>query len=197
MSNVETRKPVEYPLPFNDERFTEIDVDGDIGSGRLLLFMSKDVHEFIRSHSKENEPKEVGGVLLGQYCINSDTRFVIVPTAVACDIGSATPASINFPPEFYQRVEEIHNEEYPGLLRIGPFHSHPGYGVNPSATDRLTILSAFSHPHHVSLIHDPHEDRTGYTCWRDGELQPSSGCFVYRHREPEMLVKELMDLRPT
>ena len=195
MPIVETRKPVEYPLPFSDERFVEIEADGEIGSGRLLLFMSKDVHDFIKSHSKENEPKEVGGVLLGQYCIDGDTRFVIVPTAVACDIGLATPASIDFPPEFWQRVEEIHNEEYPGLLRIGPFHSHPGYGVNPSATDRATILAAFSHPHHVSLIHDPHEDTTGYTCWRDGELQPSSAGFVYRHSEPETLVKELMDLR--
>ena len=143
---------MEFPLPFDDDRFAGIHASGEVGSGRLLLFISQDVYDFIRSHSKENQPKEVGGVLLGQYCADVDTRFVIVPTAIACDLGSATPASIDFPPEFWQRVEEVHNAEYPGLLRLGPFHSHPGYGVNPSATDRATILAAFSHPHQVSLI---------------------------------------------
>jgi proteasome lid subunit RPN8/RPN11 len=111
---------------------------------------------------------------------------------VACDLGSATPASISFPPEFWQKVEEIHTAEYPGLLRLGPFHSHPGYGVQPSGTDRATILTSFSRPHHVSIIYDPHDDQIGYTCWQGGDLLPSSGLFVYRHRRPDDLLSELM-----
>ena len=105
------------------------------------------------------------------------------------------PASIDFPPEFWQRVEEIHSAEYPGLLRLGPYHSHPGYGVQPSGTDRSTILTSFSHPHHISIIYDPHCDQIGYTCWQNGDLLPPCGLFVYRHRRPDDLLKELMGVR--
>ena len=195
MEVIESRKPVRFPLPLVDNKFERIDASGEIASGQLLVFVSDDVYEFIKSHARENDPREIGGVLLGQYCIDNDTRFVIVPTAVACELGSATPASIDFPPEFWQRVEEVHTSEYPGLLRLGPFHSHPGYGVDPSGTDRATILATFSHPHHISIIYDPHEDPIGYTCWQDGNLMPSSGCFVYRHQQPDDLLKELMEVR--
>mgnify|MGYP003707547291 CR=1 FL=1 len=186
------RQPIPYRLPLVEEGFERIDASGEIASGQLLTFVSHDVYDFIKTHSIENDPNEVGGVLLGQYCVDDDTRFVIVPAAVACDLGSATPASISFPPEFWQKVEEIHTAEYPGLLRLGPFHSHPGYGVQPSGTDRATILTSFSRPHHISIIYDPHDDQIGYTCWQGGDLLPSSGLFVYRHRRPDDLLSELM-----
>ena len=186
------RQPIPYRLPLVEEGFERIDASGEIASGQLLTFVSHDVYDFIKTHSLENDPKEVGGVLLGQYCVDDDTRFVIVPAAVACDLGSATPASISFPPEFWQKVEEIHSAEYPGLLRLGPYHSHPGYGVQPSGTDRATILTSFSHPHHISIIYDPHRDQIGYTCWQNGDLLPPCGLFVYRHQRPDDLLKQLM-----
>ena len=94
------RQPIPYRLPLVEEGFERIDARGEIASGQLLTFVSHDVYDFIKTHSVENDPKEVGGVLLGQYCVDNDTRFVIIPAAVACDLGSATAASINFPPEF-------------------------------------------------------------------------------------------------
>jgi hypothetical protein len=68
--------------------------------------------------------------------------------------------------------------------------------VHPSSTDQATILRTFSHPHHISVIYDPREDKIGYTCWRDGELMPPNGCFIYDHSEPEALVATLMQARP-
>ena len=157
------RTPIPYRLPLVEGGFERIDASGEIASGQLLTFVSHDVYDFIKTHSIENDPKEVGGVLLGQYCVDNDTRFVIVPAAVACDLGTATPASINFPPEFWPKVAEIHSAEYPGPLRLGPYHSHPGYGVQPAGTDRATILTSFSHQHHVRIIYDPHRGQTGDT----------------------------------
>ena len=191
-----SRHPIPYQLPLGSDGYERIVVDGTIASKQLLVFLSHDVYDFIRDQSRESAPREIGGVLLGQYCVDADTRFVIVPTAVACDLGSATPASIQFPPEFWQQVEEVHTSEFPGLLRIGPYHSHPRYGVSPSGTDHATILGAFSRPHHISLIYDPHSDQIGYTCWDDGALKPPAGCFVYEHRQPDDLVKQLMEARP-
>ena len=191
-----SRHPIPYHLPIDSDGFKRSVADGSIAPKQLLVFLSHDVYDFIRNQSREYSPQEIGGVLLGQYCIDNDTRFLIVPTAVACDLGSATPVSIQFPPEFWQRVEEVHTSEFPGLLRIGPYHSHPGYGIHPSGTDRTTILNAFSKPHHISLIYDPHSDQIGFTCWDDGVLKTPSGCFIYEHKQPEDLVRQLMDARP-
>jgi len=68
--------------------------------------------------------------------------------------------------------------------------------AHPSGTDRTTILNAFSKPHHISLIYDPHSDQIGFTCWDDGVLKTPSGCFIYEHKQPEDLVRQLMDARP-
>ena len=192
----ESRAPISFPLPLTHDMFDGIVASGAIAGDRLMVFMAADVYDHIREHSKKHDPREVGGALLGQYCLDGETRFVIVSTAIPCDLGSATPVSINFPPEFWQAVEEVHTSRYPGLLRLGPYHSHPGYGVHPSGTDQTTILRTFSHPHHISIIYDPHADELGYTCWQDGELMEPSGCFIYQHQQPELLLKELMEARP-
>ncbi len=192
----ESRRPVPQQLPLTDGKFIRIDANGQIASNQLLVFLSQDVYELITAQAREHDPWEVGGALLGQYCVDGETRFVIVSAAIPCDLGSATPASINFPPEFWQHVEEVHTSQYPGLLRLGPYHSHPGYGVGPSSTDHMTILQAFSRPHHISLIYDPHIDQIGFTCWQENELMPPSGCFIYEHREPDVLNTALMEARP-
>jgi proteasome lid subunit RPN8/RPN11 len=192
----ESRKPVPYRLPLRDNGFKRIVAEGPIASDQPLVFLSAAVFDLIREQAKENDPQEVGGALLGQYCTDDDIRFVIVPAAIPCVVGAATPVSIDFPPEFWQYVEEEHASKFLGLLRLGPYHSHPGYGVHPSSTDQTTILRAFSHPHHISVIYDPREDAIGYTCWQNGKLMPPSGCFVYDHGEPESLIQELMDARP-
>ena len=190
-----SRHPVPFQLPLTDGKFQRITTNGQIAADRLLVFLSYDVYEFIRAQSRDSDPQEVGGALLGQYCADNEKLFVIVPTAVPCDLASATPVSVDFPPEFWQQVEEIHSSDYPGLLRLGPYHSHPGYGVHPSSTDQMTILRAFSRPHHISVIYDPREDEIGYTCWRDGDLMPPSGCFLYEHLEPGALIEHLMEAR--
>lgn len=191
----ESRHPVAYPLPLTDSGFDKIEANGPIASDRLMVFLSYDVFELIRDQSRDKDPQEVGGALLGQYCTDNEASFVIASTAVPCEVAEATPVSIDFPPEFWQRVEEVHASDYPGLLRLGPYHSHPGYGVHPSSTDKATILRAFSRPHHISVIYDPREDQIGYTCWQDGKLMPPSGCFLYRHTEPKRLIQDLMDAR--
>ena len=196
MEAASSRHPVPYPLPLTRDQLQGFVSSGFVPDGQLLVFMASDVYQFIRSYSQEHAPREVGGVLLGQYCEDEGTRFVIVPTVLACRLGSATAVSISFPPEFWQQVEEVHASEYPGLLRIGPYHSHPGYGVHPSSTDHATILGAFSRPHHVSVIYDPHADQMGYTSWRDGQLTRPAGCFVYEHPDQALLVQELMEQRP-
>ena len=91
-----SRHPIPYHLPVDSDGFKNIVTDGSIATKQLLVFLSHDVYDFIRNQSREYSPQEIGGVLLGQYCIDNDTRFLIVPTAVACDLGSATPVSIQF-----------------------------------------------------------------------------------------------------
>ncbi|MDP6064718.1 MAG: Mov34/MPN/PAD-1 family protein [SAR202 cluster bacterium] len=191
----ESRKPIQFKLPLANSEFGPIVADGPIASDQPLVFMAASVYNMIKEQSRESDPREVGGALLGQYCEDEGTRFIIIPAAISCVVGAATPVSIDFPPEFWQQVEEEHAEKYPGLLRLGPYHSHPGYGVHPSSTDQATILQAFSRPHHISVIYDPREDRVGYTCWKDDDLMPPSGCFIYEHDSPEALVQELMDAR--
>ena len=180
----ETHPPVPFTLPLAHGGFKRIHAEGPIVSGRVFVFISEDVYQYIRDSSRENQPREVGGVLLGQYCVDQGLRFVIIPAAVACDLNDATPVSISFPPEFWQKVEEVESEEYPGLLRLGPYHSHPGYGVHPSTVDEK-ILRAFTRTHHISVIYHPHKDQIGYTCWQNHELLSPAGCFIYTHNEPE------------
>lgn len=192
----ETRKPVPYKFPLRDDGFKRIVAEGHIASDQPLVFLAAGVFDMIREQAKEHDPREVGGALLGQYCADDDIRFIIVAAAIPCVLGEATPVSIDFPPEFWQQVDEEHTSKFSGLLRLGPYHSHPGYGVHPSSTDEATILRAFSYPHHISVIYDPREDVIGYTCWQQGKLMPPSGCFVYEHGEPESLVRQLMEARP-
>ena len=194
-STRQSLQPVPFALPLTSGGFERISAFGPIATNRILVFLSDEVYKFIRSYSQENEPREVGGVLLGQYCCDHDVRFIMVPTVVACDLGDATPVSISFPPEFWQQVEQVQTVEYPGLVRLGPYHSHPGYGVHPSPIDEK-ILRAFTRPHHISVIYDPHKDEIGYTCWQESSLLPPSGCFVFEHHQPDTLMRQLQEARP-
>jgi proteasome lid subunit RPN8/RPN11 len=196
MAVKKSRHPVQFKLPLTDSGFERITANGMISADSLLVFLAQDVYDLIKTQSKEHDPREIGGVLLGQYCQDEETRFVIVPTAVPCELGEATPVSIDFPPEFWQHVEEVQSSDYPGLLRIGPYHSHPGYGIHPSTTDQGTILRTFSYPHNIGLIYDPRDDQIGFTCWRNEDLVSPSGCFIYEHHQNDVLVKALMEARP-
>lgn len=63
--------------------------------------------------------------------------------------------------EFDKLKAELNNER---LLRLGWWHSHPGFTCFLSATDLDTQHSIFNEPYHVALVVDPiNEDEKFFT----------------------------------
>lgn len=100
-------------------------------------------------------PVERGGALVGRYAIDpTDQRFIVITAAIPAPAAPATTTQVNL------RIEDwlvLHTQitQIPGVRLLGWYHSHPGFGVWMSRTDRETQQLIFAADWQVGLVVDP------------------------------------------
>jgi len=187
-ANVQRATPIERPFPFSDPAFT-YGGDDPVAGGLQYVFVETSQMAAMVSHARAAGNREVGGALLGTYCIDPATGrpFVLVLQAEPCTECSADAVGISFPPQFWIRIDRLLSTELNGLQRLGNYHSHPGYGVWPSGIDLETFRTAFRLPHQVMLIVDPKRNEVGCTLHLDGLPSKPTGPVVFSHNNSRSL----------
>jgi len=140
-------------------------------SDSTVVLVSDTVMAEIFRQLKNERAVEMGGVLVGNAFVDSDTplHVVAVRRGLLGDNGEGTPVSFKFTSDSWQSI----NSKLLGLPAeernmVGWYHSHPGLGVFLSATDRFTQESFFANPWQIALVVDPNRNTFGFFYGREG-----------------------------
>jgi proteasome lid subunit RPN8/RPN11 len=117
---------------------------------------------------------EQAGILLGRAW--RDPRgfvFTVIAAALPVEEAEATIAQVKMRAAAWPSVwREL--QQNPGQQIIGWYHSHPGYGIFLSATDRTTQNAYFSAPWQVAVVVDPVRGQLGVFAGTDADPLPQS-----------------------
>jgi proteasome lid subunit RPN8/RPN11 len=121
----------------------------------LRINFARSAYADVTAHAKESLEAEVCGVLVGQFCEDSDGQFVDVQAAIRGGAAREARAHVTFTHETWNQIHTVLDRDYRGLQIVGWYHSHPGFGVEFSAMDRFIQENFFSGPAQVALVTDP------------------------------------------
>ncbi len=198
-------EPTEATLPFLESDSAYVVEPTGVGKEMLPtgsslcdipLFMHKDVYKGILDYASHRKDIEVGGALLGRYCIDDrkeegSRHFLVVECVIHLKVGYwCTRSHLHFPHEFIWALDNYLTEQKnvePNLLRLGFYHTHPGYGIFLSQTDLDTFRSFFSADWHVAMVVDPVNHDEGVFYLRGDKLSPKCPIWllVPHHRSKD------------
>lgn len=134
------------------------------------VYIVWDVYKQILKHVDENPNIESGGILVG-YPFKDNRRnitFVIIVAAIRQDSPNRGLAYFTVGPEEIADVRTEMERNYPGLVAVGWYHSHPGHGIFLSGQDMTIVRSIYNEDWHVALVIDPKQRAEGIFVGSDG-----------------------------
>lgn len=115
---------------------------------------------------------EVGGFLLGSVD-DTEVRVAAIKPALAA---TSAQTHLTFTHEAWAEVLEVMDTEFPGLVIVGWYHSHPGFGCFLSDYDVFIQQNFFSGEGQHALVIDPVAGRWGRFVVREAvSVETASG----------------------
>lgn len=121
----------------------------------FVLVLPKQLKAQIIAHAGQWITQEQAGILLGRaYRDPSGLLYTVLTAALPVDDAEASIAQVKLRasswPSLWQELIQDETQEM-----MGWYHSHPGYGIFLSATDRNTQNNYFSAQWQIALVVDP------------------------------------------
>ncbi|MEW5870951.1 MAG: Mov34/MPN/PAD-1 family protein [Chloroflexota bacterium] len=141
-----------------------------------LVFIERQALEALYDFLAHDLEREHGGVLVGQPYYDSQARrfFIVVQAAVPAQETEGSSIHLQFTPDTWDYIAGIIEENFPELVIVGWYHSHPALGVFMSGIDRATQRAFYNHPWSLAVVVDPIAQQTG---WFTGP-----GCLILNER---------------
>jgi len=132
-----------------------------------IILINKDVHKAIYEHLTQKKI-ELGGLLLGSvFSLNSeDGNFhtVVISHSIPSVEFKSTTVSLSLGVDVWNAARPYLGK---GMMVVGWYHSHPGFGAFFSSTDRYTQKHFFKEPYHVGLVVDPFREEEMWFLGKD------------------------------
>jgi len=136
------------------------------GNARPAVQIFLTQHAFIRicSHAGSDLQNEVGGWLAGKtYLDNTSGKpFIVINTVLPAEFTVQGSAFLTFTQESQVNLHATMNDQYPDLMLLGWFHTHPKMGVFFSEWDRWLHENFFPETWQVGLVIEPFSASGGF-----------------------------------
>jgi proteasome lid subunit RPN8/RPN11 len=152
--------------------------------GDLPIFLDLKPGDAIERHALQDTSVELGGILLGQECIDDETGepFVWITQSLEAQHYENTQASFTYTHESWAEITRERDEKFPDLDIVGWYHTHPSFGVFLSGYDLFIQQHFFGQPLQVAYVVDPIRQTRGFFQWRDGRMEMVEGFFLTTDR---------------
>jgi len=121
----------------------------------LRVNFARRAYAELTAHAKESVDAEVGGVLVGEVCEDSEGLFLDVRAVIRAVAAREARAHITFTHDTWTRIHATLDSSYPDFQIVGWYHTHPGFGVEFSAMDRFIQQNFFSGRTQIAYLTDP------------------------------------------
>ena len=160
-------------LPMNFLRFGEVQNDD------VKVYIKQDVYKALEKLAASDTSKELGSILLGQYCQEHGKTHVIISKHIEAKYTDASAATLTFTHETWEYIHAEHEKKYPDLKIIGWQHTHPNYGIFLSNYDMFIQENFFNLPFQVAYVIDPVQNLRGFFQWKNDRIEKLKGYYIY------------------
>lgn len=170
VNNTEDRS---VKLPLNFLSFGEIEPDD------VKVYIKQDVYKALEKYSLSNTSKELGTILIGDYCEHMGKTHVVISNYIEAKYTDASASTLTFTHETWDYVHKQHDLLYPNKKIIGWQHTHPNYGIFLSNYDLFIQDNFFNMHFQVAYVIDPIQNIKGFFQWKNGKTEKLKGYYVY------------------
>lgn len=160
-------------LPMNFLTFGEIENDD------VKVYIKQDVYKALEKLSASDISKELGSILIGDYCQELGKTNVIISNFVEAKYTDASASTLTFTHETWDYIHSEHERLYPEKKIIGWQHTHPNYGIFLSNYDMFIQENFFNLPFQVAYVIDPIQNIRGFFQWKNGKIEKLKGYYIY------------------
>ena len=160
-------------LPMNFLTFGEIESDD------VKVYIKQDVYKALEKLAASDTTKELGSIILGEYCQEHGKTHVIISQYIEAKYTDASASTLTFTHETWDYVHSEHEKRYPDKKIIGWQHTHPNYGIFLSNYDMFIQENFFNLPFQVAYVIDPIQNLRGFFQWKNGRIEKLKGYYIY------------------
>lgn len=160
-------------LPMNFLTFGEIENDD------VKVYIKQDVYKALEKLAASDTSKELGSIILGEYCQEHGKTHVIISQYIEAKYTDASASTLTFTHETWDYVHSEHEKRYPDEKIIGWQHTHPNYGIFLSNYDMFIQENFFNLPFQVAYVIDPIQNLRGFFQWKNGRVEKLKGYYIY------------------
>lgn len=156
-------QPITTPLPVKRASRWNSPYDS-IGLNPLAsVFMSQPAYSRICVHSVSDMRNEVGGILIGQWCVDGNReQFVVIEHALPARYTRQSSVYLTFTQDSLVDMHEQIDANYKGSKVVGWYHTHPNMGIFLSHYDTWLHNNFFPEPWQVALVVEPVSGTAGF-----------------------------------
>jgi proteasome lid subunit RPN8/RPN11 len=154
----------------------------------VKVFLSQSAYCRIVLHSLSEMDDEVGGALLGLWCIDRDTdeQFVVVQHMLPAQHTRQGSVYLTFTQDTIVQFHEQLEKHHSGKRIVGWYHTHPRMGIFLSHYDTWLHNNFFPEPWQVALVVEPHSSVAGFFIRRDDDALDPTRYFGFNELNGNM-----------
>jgi proteasome lid subunit RPN8/RPN11 len=128
------------------------------------VFMTQPAYSRICVHSVSDMRNEVGGILVGQWCMDENTReqFVVVEHALPARHTRQGSVYLTFTQDSLIDIHDQIDKNHKGQVIVGWYHTHPRMGIFLSHYDTWLHSHFFPEKWQVALVVEPYASLGGF-----------------------------------
>lgn len=139
-------------------------------AGDLFCVIDPAIWRAMLAHAASVKGREVGGVLLGEVCVDgAGPPYLFIDGHVPALAAASATASVTFTADAWTAIHDYIDRERPGASIVGWYHTHPNFGIFLSEMDLFIQRHFFNAPHQVAIVIDPVRGESGAFVWHKGE----------------------------
>ena len=162
-----------FQLPLNFLQFGQLENDD------LKVYIKQDVYKALEKLSNSDTTKELGSILLGNYCQEASKTHLVISDYVEAKYTDASAATLTFTHKTWDYVHAQHKAKCPDKKIIGWQHTHPNYGIFLSNYDMFIQENFFNLPFQTAYVIDPIQNLRGFFQWKNGKVEKLRGYYIY------------------
>jgi proteasome lid subunit RPN8/RPN11 len=152
----EAMQPLRTSIPVKQAIRWNSPYDGNGLEPLVSVFVSQPAYSRICVHSVSDLKNEVGGVLVGQWCLSdAHEAYIVVEHALPARHTRQGSVYLTFTQDSLVDIHDQIDSSYPGHKIVGWYHTHPSMGIFLSNYDTWLHRNFFPEPWQVALVVEP------------------------------------------
>ncbi|MBI1855175.1 MAG: Mov34/MPN/PAD-1 family protein [Chloroflexi bacterium] len=156
-------QPITTPIPLKKAIRWYSSYDASGLTPLVSAFMTQPAYSRVCVHSVSDTRNEVGGILIGQWCVDENNeQFIVIEHALPARYTRQGSVYLTFTQDSLVDIHEQIDTNYKGQKILGWYHTHPSMGVFLSHYDTWLHNHFFPEPWQVALVVEPVSSTGGF-----------------------------------